>query len=173
MVVFKSVQELIQEVVPYYNKKGAPESEHKIVYDSSSETLEPVYFFILDLMDSFGLNTEKLMDNFSSSPGSGHFSEMGTRASVMQQSAEKVLANINAVLRSVLNLIYDLREFEIRLQAYKDLKNHSTKDAAILSLKQIWMDKVDISKGNSSIKSMGLTQAGFTTLIDAFSCKRY
>lgn len=42
------------------------------------------------------------------------------------------------------------------------------KEAALLSIKQIWMDKVDINKGNSSLKAMGLGQAGFVTLIDAF-----
>ena len=46
--------------------KEKPLKEHKLVYDSSSETLEPVYFFILDLMNNFGLETEKLVDNFSS-----------------------------------------------------------------------------------------------------------
>ena len=41
-------------------------AKHGLVYDSSSETLEPVYFFILDLMNDFGLETEKIIDNFYS-----------------------------------------------------------------------------------------------------------
>ena len=165
-----SVKEIIEKISPYYNKKGEPEATHKLVYDSSSETLEPIYFFILDLMNDFGLETEKLIDNFSSSPGSGHFGELGQRASVMQQQGTKLLGDINTVLRSVLNLIYDLKEFRIRLSSYEDLKSKdkATSEAARLSLKQIWMDKVDIQKGNSSIKAMGLGQAGFVTLLDAF-----
>jgi hypothetical protein len=70
-------------------------------------------------------------------------------------------------LRSVLNIIYDLKEFKTRLQSYDDLKSKN-KEGAIMSLKQIWMDKVDIQKGNSSIKAMALGQSGFATLIDAF-----
>ena len=147
--------------------KEKPASKHELVYDSSSETLEPVYFFILDLMNDLGLETEKFMDNFSSSPGSGHFAELGQRATVMQQQGSKILADINAVLRSVLNIIYDLKEFRIRLSSYDALKSEK-KEAAILALKQLWMDKVDINKGNSSIKAMALGQAGFQTLIDAF-----
>jgi hypothetical protein len=156
------------------NTKGIPlegqEVKHKLIYDSSTDTLEPIYFFILDLMNDFGINTQKLVDNFSSSPGSGHFSELGQKKSIMQQNASKVMGDINTVLRSILNLIYDLRDFRIRLQSYEDLKegDKEKKDAALLSLKQIWMDKVDIQKGNSSIKSMALSQAGFVTLIDAF-----
>ena len=142
--------------------------QHTLVYDSSSETLEPIYFFILDLMNDMGLAPKKYVDNFSSSPGSGHFGELGQRATIMQQQGAKLLGDVNTVLRSVLNVIYDLKEFRIRLQSYKDLKSKEKKDAAILSLKQIWMDKVDIIKGNSSIKAMALTQAGFSTLIDAF-----
>jgi len=171
------ISELIEEHIPYYKKKAemkkkglinsVEESAHSLVYDSSSETLEPVYFFIVDLMGDFGLETEKLIDNFTSSPGSGHFAELGQRATVMQQQGSKILADINAVLRSVLNIIYDLKEFRIRLSQYDDLKTDK-KEAAILALKQVWMDKVDIQKGNSSIKAMALGQAGFQTLIHAF-----
>jgi len=155
------------EEIPAEEIKEKPMSEHSLMYDSSSETLEPVYFFVLDLMNDFNLDTEKLIDNFASSPGSGHFAELGQRAVIMQQQGTKILADINTVLRSVLNIIYDLKEFRIRLNNYYDLKTDK-KEAAVLALKQIWLDKVDFNKGNSSIKAMALTQAGFQTLLDAF-----
>ncbi len=166
----EEVHEIIKKVSEYYKKRGKPEAEHVIGYDSAAEGLEPIYFFITDLMGDFGLKTEKLVDNFTSSPGSGHFGELGQRATIMQQQGAKILGDINAVLRSVLNLIYDLKDFKMRLQQYGGLKSKDglIRDAAVLSLKQIWMDKVDILKGNSSIKSMALGQAGFITLIDAF-----
>jgi len=153
--------------IPADEVKEKPLSEHKMVYDSSSETLEPIYFFILDLMTDFKYDVEKIIDNFSSSPGSGHFAELGQRATVMQQQGAKILGDVNTVLRSVLNIIYDLKEFRIRLSQYDDLKTEK-KEVAVLALKQVWIDKVDINKGNSSIKAMALGQAGFQTLIDAF-----
>mgnify|MGYP001609809403 CR=1 FL=1 len=166
----EEVHEIIKRISEYYKKKDRPEAEHVIGYDSAAEGLEPIYFFITDLMSDFGLKTEKIIDNFTSSPGSGHFGELGQRATIMQQQGGKILADINAVLRSVLNLIYDLKDFKMRLQQYNGLKSKDRliHDAAVLSLKQVWMDKVDILKGNSSIKSMALGQAGFITLIDAF-----
>src|SRR6056297_2329817 len=100
MVQVKTVDEIIQNNIPYYKKKGEPEAEHTIVYDSSSEQLEPIYFFILDLMEDFGLKTKKIIDNFSASPGSGHFGDMGQRASVMQQQGQKLLTDINGIIRS-------------------------------------------------------------------------
>ena len=150
--------------------KANPLAKHNLVYDSSSETLEPIYFFILDSMNKLSLSPEKLIDNFTSSPGSGHFAELGQRATIMQQQGSKILADVNTVMRSVLNIIYDLKEFRIRLQSYEDLKSKdkARSEGAKMSLKQIWMDKVDIAKGNSSIKAMALGQAGFQTLIDAF-----
>jgi hypothetical protein len=147
------------------------EAKHKLTYDSPTETLEPIYFFILDLINDFGFKTEKLIDNFVSSPGSGHFGEMGQRASIMQQQGSKLLGDINTVLRSIINIVYDLREFSIRMQSYEDLHsdNPDTVQAAKLSLKQLWMDKVDyVARGNSSIKAMAIGQGGFVTLIDAF-----
>ena len=180
MAEIKSIPEIIEEISPYYKKRAiqkgkgilnsVPEASHTIVYDSNSETLEPVYFYIVDLMDEFGLAPEKLIDNFTSTPGSGHFAELGQRATIMQQQATKILGDVNTVLRSVLNIIYDLKEFRIRLEQYKGLKskNEGEISSSLLALKQIWMDKVDISKGNSSIKAMALGQAGFQTLIDAF-----
>jgi hypothetical protein len=154
--------------IPANEVKPKEDSKYELGYDSASDTLEPIYFFILDLMGDFGLSVEKVFDSFTSSPGSGHFGELGTRATIMQQQGTKILADINTVLRSVLNIIYDLRDFKMRLEHYDHLKDNKTKEAALLALKQIWMDKVDISKGNSSIKAMALGQAGFQTLIDAF-----
>ncbi|HUW43639.1 MAG TPA: hypothetical protein VMV95_01600 [Bacillota bacterium] len=162
----KAIRYTVKDGIFNLNDTGT-EASHSLVYDSSSETLEPVYFFILDLMNDFGLETEKLIDNFTSSPGSGHFAELGQRATIMQQQGTKILADINNVIKSVLNIIYDLKEFRIRLYQYDDLKTDK-KESALLSLKQIWLDKVDINKGNSSIKAMALGQAGFQTLIDAF-----
>jgi hypothetical protein len=170
MTEVKSIAEIIESISPYYQKKKSPEATHTLVYDSSSETLEPVYFYILDLMNDFGLAPQKLIDNFSSTPGSGHFAELGQRATIMQQQAGKILGDVNTVLRSVLNIIYDLKEFKMRLQEYDGLKSKKSeeKEATILSLKQIWMDKVDMAKGNSSIKAMAFGQSGYQTLIDAF-----
>jgi hypothetical protein len=180
MAEIKSVHEIIEEISPHYKKKAeqkkkkqidvVPEAEHLLVYDSSSDTLEPIYFFILDLMSDFRFKTDKLVDNFTSSPGSGHFGDLGQRATIMQQQGVKLLGDVNTVLQSTLNIIYDLKEFKIRLEHYEAIKskNKNTQEAAKLSLKQIWMDKVDIAKGNSSIKAMALGQAGFQTLLDAF-----
>jgi hypothetical protein len=166
----ESISKLIERVSPYYSKKGSSAEEHSLVYDSTSETLEPVYFWILDFINSmFGGNVEKLIDNFTSSPGSGHFSELGMRATRMQEEGMKILGAVNTVLKSIINLIYDLKEFEIRLSHYgsANSKDKDEAEAGILSLKQMWMDNVDVKRGRGAINMMA-QDLNFVTLRDAF-----
>jgi hypothetical protein len=147
--------------------------QFKISYNSSSESLEPVYFWIIDFLNSMGGGEcLKIVDNFVSSPGSGHFSEMMGKATRMQEEGMKILQTIGVLIKSVINIIYDLRQFELRLNDYKAANGVFGKqkmDAGNLALKQTWLDNVDIKRGNSSIKAMTFSQQGaFVTLLNAF-----
>ncbi|MEK6831050.1 MAG: hypothetical protein AABX77_03395 [Nanoarchaeota archaeon] len=171
----KEIDKIISEISPYYKdrkKRGLPVAniEHHLVYDSPSETLEPIYFWILDFMQKVTGDVTKVADNFASSPGSGHFSEIGVKKTQMQEQASKILGTINSVLRSILNLIYDLKEFKIRLSHYDaaNSKNKSEAEAGLLALKQIWMDKVDTQRGQGSINALSAGNLQFVTLRDAF-----
>ena len=149
-----------------------PIEKHSLVYDASGENLEPVYFWILDHLNkdySDMKKIDKLADNFISSPGSGHFSEMGQKATRMQEEAMKMFGAANQVVKSILNIIYDLKEFRVRLSLYKRFKseNPQEKNSALLSLKQIWIDTVDFKRGTSSIKGLA-QQFQYSTIIDAF-----
>jgi len=147
-----------------------PIEQHKLVYDDFAQNLEPVYFWILDYVyeGTFGKGT-KLVDNFVSSVGSGHFSEMGQKASQMQKQGMDMLVAINTVIRSILNLIYDLKEFKLRLALYHYLESddEGKRRAARLSLKQVWMDNVDVKRGTGSINGLA-QQLDFVTIRDAF-----
>ena len=147
--------------------------EHSMTYDSPAEQLEPVYFWILDFMNDLGFKTEKPVDNFAATAGGGFFAELGARATKMQEEGMKILGSVNVVIKSIINLIYDLKEFEIRLKQYDMMKSkeQKEKDAGFLGLKQIWMDKVDMQKGRGSINLMS-QEIGFTTLRDAFMIAR-
>lgn len=150
----------------------APIEKHTLVYDSSAQNLEPIYFWILDTLykDYKDMKqVDKIVDNFISSPGSSHFSEMGGKATRMQEEAMKIMATANQVVKSILNVIYDLKEFRIRIDLYEQLKSskQEEKQSALFSLKQIWMDTVDAKRGPTSIKGLA-QQFQYVTLIDAF-----
>jgi len=164
------IDDIIKEISPHYKKAGKPALDFELVYDSSTETLEPVYFWLLDFSNKSGFPVEKLIDNFASSPGGGHFSEIQGKASHMQQEAARVLATINGILKSVINLIYDLKEFKMRLSHYEAANSNEKNkaEAGLLALKQIWMDKVDIQRGAGSLNAMASGNLQFVTLRDAF-----
>jgi len=162
-------------LVKNIKKLGASKHQYKISYDSVSDGLEPIYFWILDFMNDTAPNgiemdeVIKYRDEYDASVASGYFGEMGSRISVMQDRAMKIMATVNTVVRSIINLIYDLREFKIRLAHYDDIHSASTsmKESARLALKQIWMDQVDIKKSRGSINALS-QQLEFVTLRDAF-----
>jgi hypothetical protein len=151
-------------------KNAGPLSSYKMTYQSDVNQLEPVYYWLLDFMQDAGIAVEKIVDNFSASPGSGQFSEMGQKATKMQEEGMKILGAINQVIKSIVQLLYDLKEFEMRLKNYElanKAKDPKEKEAAVMGLKNIWLDQVDLKRGQGSIHQM--TQAlGYTTLRDAF-----
>ena len=148
---------------------------YSITYDSLAEGLEPIYFWILDFMQDprpSGLGMDEVFkskDEYESAVGSGFFSDLGAKATRMQEQAMKMMGTINQVVRSVINLIYDLREFEIRLDTYEDLNsnNQEKKESAEIALRVLWMDQVDIKRGRGSINMLA-RELQFVTLRDAF-----
>tara|TARA_Y100000310_G_scaffold21893_2_gene21117 strand:+ start:672 stop:2225 length:1554 start_codon:yes stop_codon:yes gene_type:complete len=148
----------------------SPKEEHKIMYDSPAQGIEPIYFWILDFLPDLYDEIEKLTDNFESSAGSGHFSELQGKATQMQQEVSRNMGTINALLKTILNLVYDLKEFKIKLEPYQAY--HSTdpkkKQAGLFALKQVWLDNVDIKRGRGSINSLSFGELDFATLGDAF-----
>ena len=148
--------------------------EYKLTYDSFSEGLEPIYFWILDFMrdkapGGLGMTIKKGIEGYEASIGSGYFGEIGARATQMQQKAAEYLGAINTVIKSILNLVYDLNEFEIRLKNYDHYKskNEQEKVTAMYALKGIWMDNVDVRAGRGSVNSL-TQELNFATLRDAF-----
>src|SRR3989344_259021 len=165
----------ISKKIEEIKKTGSSEIQYKLTYDSMMEGLEPIYFWILDFLNDSppsGLGFQEVIkqkDEYDATISSGYFGEMGTRRSVMEDRAMKIMATVNTVIRSIINLIYDLKEFDIRLSHYDELhsSSESKKESGRLVLKQIWMDQVDIKKGRGAINAMA-QQLEFVTLRDAF-----
>ncbi|MBI2670480.1 hypothetical protein HYX18_00670 [Candidatus Woesearchaeota archaeon] len=148
--------------------------EFRLVYDAIGEGLEPIYFWVLDFMRSdeptgLGLEVSKVEEAFESTASSGFFGEMGTRRSVMEDRAMKMLQMVNTVVRSIINLIYDLKEFKQRISFYDKVKSQDSKivEEGEIGLKGIWLDQVDLQKGRASINVL-TQQLQFFTLRDAF-----
>ena len=146
-----------------------PISSYRLGFESEQNQLEPTYYWLLDWLGERGWDLKKIVDNFMASPGSGQFSEMNMKATKLQEEGMKILGGLNQVIKSVLNLIYDLKEFELRLAHYDDANSEDSdkKGEGLLALKQIWLDNVDLKRGRGSIHQMAV-ELGFTTLREAF-----
>lgn len=149
--------------------KGDPLLSFNLTYDAQTNQIEPVYYWLLDFIQDAGWKVDKITDNFMATPGSGGFDEYGRKMGTMQEKAGTYLGAINQVTKSILQLIYDLKEFELRLKHYEDAesKDKVQKEAGVLALKQVWLDNVDMKRGTGSIHQMSY-QVGFTTLRELF-----
>ena len=166
------VEKFVAELNLRYGAADKPQPmwENELSYDSSIETLEPVYYWILDFTQGAKYKIIKLADNFVAAPGSSYFADLSARATRMQEEGMKILGAVNMVIKSITNILYDLKEFEIRLSTYEqaiESDDQSTRESGILALKDIWMSSVDMKRGRGSINQMTY-ELGFTTLRDAF-----
>jgi len=180
-VEINDIGKIIQEISQFYKSRkelkdrklieNIASEEFNLSYNSSMEGLEPVYFWILDFIKNMGCDVEKLVDTFNSSVGSGHFSELMGKGTRMQEESMKIMQTIGILIKSVIQIIYDLRQFKIRLKDYVSASSKDKQESAsgIMALKQIWLDNVDAKRGNTGMKAMTFAQQGsFVTLLNAF-----
>lgn len=160
----------VDEIIPKINSRyKEPIWENKIVYDTNVNRLESLYFWIIDFLKGPYSDVEKISDTFTASPGSTYFADLGARATKMQEEGMKIMGTISMVVKTVINLIYDLKNFDLVLKSYDKAKSDDMKEKkeGLLALKERWLSNVDMQRGNGSINYM--TQSyNFTTLRPAF-----
>jgi hypothetical protein len=142
--------------------------KYNMIYDAFGKTLEATYFWLLDfLRHQLGWKVEKTEESMSATVVSHFFGEMGTRRTALERRAGELLGTINTVVKSIINLLYDLKEFDERLAIYDDLK--AKKEGAEQELKRVWMDEVDVKKGTGALHALTTNEKyQFVTLRDAF-----
>lgn len=133
--------------------------------------LEPTYYWLTDFLEDMGYELNKTHEAISAAVASSFFSDLGAKKTRMEQAAREIMANINTVVKSIVNLIYDLKEFDRRLEIFEDIHslNKEKKDAGEIAIKSVWMDEVDTKRGIGSINQLSSSgKLEFVTLRDAF-----
>ena len=164
----EEIEKRLKEIKEEGNKRAGGK-KFELTYDAFGESLEPLYYWTLDfLREDRGYAVEKTADYFSAAEASGWYGEMGVRRTAMEKRAMEILATINAIIKSMINLVYDLREFDLRFQYYDGLKSKdkSVQRSSEQSLKQIWLTEVDMKKGAAAINMM-VQNLNFIGLRDA------
>ena len=167
----KEIEKLYSEKI----LKGNQLRSLKIDYDSFGEGLEPIYYWTLDAMRNPKLidyKVSKASDYFAASEASFFYGDIGARRTALEKRASELIGTINMVIKSVINLLWDLKEFELRLQHYEDFKAGSEKKTtADMALKAIFLTEVDTKKGRAAINMLA-QDLNFITLRDAFMAAR-
>lgn len=152
-------------------KRTALPEKYEFELLSTTDSIEPFYYWIVDFLRNNRYEVEKIEEQMGASVVSGFFGEMAARREKLEEQGMKYIGTINTVVKSIINILYDLREFDRRLAVYDDLKSEDEKkrEAAELALRRIWMDEVDVRKGGASINNLTATRGlEFVTLRDAF-----
>ncbi len=153
--------------------KGNVYQQYLLGLDTMAEGLESSYYWILSFWGDKFFNQKyeirKAQEYFAATETSYIFGDMGARRTNLEKRAQELLALINQLIRTIINILWDLREFEIRIQRYTELqsKDKDIQRSADLALKSIWLSEVDMKKGAGSINNL-VQQLNFVTLRDAF-----
>lgn len=133
--------------------------------------LEPTYYWLTDFLESSGYELDKTQESMAAAVASSFFSDLGAKKTRMEQAAREIMGNINTVVKSIVNLVYDLKEFDRRLEIFDDIhsSDKEKKEAGEVAIKSVWMDEVDVKRGMGSINQLAASpKMEFVTLRDAF-----
>lgn len=164
----KSKKELEEKVRLMLQKNLIRKYEYE--EDSFNPSVEPKYFWVIDFLKTMRYKVKKHWEKMGASVVSQFFGEMSTRRQFLERRGMEIMSTVNTVVKTIINLLYDLRELDRRLKTYDQLESKDPKlvEAADASLKRVWMDEVDTRKGGASINAMSQKGLEFITLRDAF-----
>lgn len=139
----------------------------EIEYENYRDNVERYYFFLTELLkDNFGYEVSKVGDTYTSSETSSFFGNIEARKGAQQDRASQLLATIGGMIKSLLQILHDLRIMEQRMRLYEGSKKGEK--SAELQLKSLWVDMVE-GGGQNASSVIGLAQkVGFVTLPDLF-----
>ncbi|MBI1973002.1 hypothetical protein HYS50_03280 [Candidatus Woesearchaeota archaeon] len=168
--------DLANDKVLEKGKHGLGKAQYKLIMDSPLTGVEGTYFWVIRQMEErppFGLNyageggrIEKIKDIYTAGETSSYWGMAEQRKGVQQEKFQQLMANIGQLLKTLFQLIRELRIIDERLQYYEEEKEG--KKPAQVALKSIWVDMVEGgSKNPASVLGLG-SQVGFVTLPDLF-----
>ncbi|MBW3018730.1 hypothetical protein KY329_00910 [Candidatus Woesearchaeota archaeon] len=170
----------------------APLSKYIMVYETPSLSIEPVYYFVVDMLESFGFPIiDKVTDIFTAAEHSSFYGASAQRLGLAQDKVAQYLASVGKMVKDLFALVRELRWIDERLQYYKNARGedlltekevkegkklspeekNQRMQGAEVALKGLWVDLVDGVVGGQRTGSNLWTMAQqlqFSTLPDLF-----
>lgn len=144
-----------------------PDCRYRLFIQAPNQNLEEIYFWTLNFLriDMGFPQIEKIYDVFSSSESSALWGNMGQRQSIQQDRAAQYLRGIGELVRTLFQIVRELRILDERLEPYARWKDSKSAD---VTLKGIYANLVEGGGNNpDSIYSLA-AKVGFTVLPDLF-----
>lgn len=140
-----------------------------LVYENFGLSIEESYFWIKDMLADFGfIETEKLVDTFTTSEQSAFFGSGQVRLGAQQDKAASYLGIVGKMVKEMFQIVRDIRLYEEREEMYKRAKQGD--DSAEKALKGTWIDFID--NGPQGVKASSVygmaSQLGYAVLPDLF-----
>ncbi len=149
----------------------APRFRNRLVIETEHSPVESAYFWIIDhLRYDWGYNEyTKITDVFAASEHSAFFGVSEQRLATQQEKVAGYLRGISEMVKSLFQIIRELRIIDERLAYYNDTyENRPNKLSSEITLKGIWIDQVEGGVKNAA-SVYGLAQSvGFAILPDLF-----
>lgn len=126
-----------------------PLEHHTLAYDSMDDSLEALYFWLLDwLTQERGCEVTKLTDNSAVSPGSSPFQDWSNRLMKMQKEGVEMLTSAQKLIRAILDDVDKLRALEhlVRLVEAAKTVDGDHRNMAVEALRLIRTEERKIQK---------------------------
>ncbi len=145
--------------------------KYHLVYETSQQYIEEHYYWILhNLRYDFGFtHYDKITDVFAASEHSSFFGVSEQRLAAQQDRISQFLRGISEMLKSLFQLVREIRIIDERLTFYNDsFRRGEEAMGSEITLKGIWVDQVEGGVKNAG-SVYGLAQTvGFSILPDLF-----
>ena len=160
----------------YEETTGYPQPQYRerIIIESEHSYIEEAYYWIIDyLRFNHTFNKfEKITDATTTSASSAFFGMVEQRLGAQQDKAAGFLRGISEMVKSLFQLVRELRIIDERLGYYEHtFKRKEREQESIgseISLKGIWIDQVEGGSKNAASVFGLATEANFVTLPDLF-----
>jgi hypothetical protein len=114
------------------------------------------YFSVMQMFGTIGYAPLRTAESVDPSSLSSLMNMVFEKRKNLEDRVMQLLGSINTVLKSLIAIIYELKELDRNIYLYNELKD-SDKDkaeAAELALKRVFLDNIDSRKGGASLSAL-------------------
>jgi hypothetical protein len=117
---------------------------------------QPEYYSVTQMFAALGYKSLRTSETIDPSAVSSLMNMVFEKRKNLQDRVMQLLGNINTVLKSIIAIIYELKELDRNLYLYVELKDNDKEkaEAAELALKRVFLDNVDSRKGGASLSAL-------------------